>query len=315
MILRTKRWISIGTIILYLSLPACSKEEKVVVEKVPQAQEGEVIVPDVEKRDKGSLDKMVIKIVPALPTVRQDLQVTLNYTGHVTYHWERNGIVIEDENTQRLPKERFKKGDKISVIVNVDGKEVSASAQTQNSFPEVVSLPFSPQYIYRGVDITVTPKGFDPDGDEVSFRYEWAINGEELSMEDGPVLKGDRFEQGDRVTITVTPFDEEGAGKVYNTIPLLIPNAPPIFISNPPLEFKDNFYTYHAKAEDADGGLVAYSLSEAPDGMVIDAETGEIKWDITQNAEGEHTVEIIAEDDFGGEGFQKYALTITIQGD
>jgi len=297
-------------ILIIIVLSIRGKEDKVAV-KDASVQEKKEMVTD-EKKNVQAGRRLAARMAPEFPTVKQDIEVLVADGGNVTYKWEKNGSVLDGETSARLRKDKFKKGDNISVTAIADGETAVASVLIKNSPPEVKAVPFSPQAIYRGVDITVMPKGFDADGDEVNFRYQWIVNEEEGAWEDSPVLKGDRFKKGDAVSVRVIPYDKEDDGKIYNTKPLIIPNGPPKFTSSPPLEFKGFTYTYDAVAEDPDGDVVTYSVASAPKGMTIDRDTGNIVWQFTKMDEGSHTIEVIAQDSEGLRGFQKYTLSITI---
>jgi hypothetical protein len=193
-----------------------------------------------------------------------------------------------------------------------EDQEVGGSSTPQNSRPRVVSVHLTPpDKVYRGTDITAVPTAADPEGDEVEFRYQWVINGEESSLESRPVLNGDRFKRGDRVSVNVTPYDQEGDGIMVKPRPIVVPNAPPRFTSTPPREFKSLTYTYQASVEDADGDPITFSLASAPQGMTIDPETGKIEWKIARDQSGDHTIEVVAEDGQEGKTLQKYTLSIT----
>jgi hypothetical protein len=126
------------------------------------------------------------------------------------------------------------------------------------------------------------------------------------------VLKGNFFKRGDAVVLKVTPYDNEAEGQTFVSQPLVIPNAPPRFVSLPPMNFSSSSYTYQAHAEDADGDKMTYSLAAGPKGMTINPVTGEITWQIGREDTGTHQIEIIAQDEPGLKSFQKYSLTITI---
>src|SRR3989337_1938443 len=290
--LRILHFLTVVGIIMNIGLLACGREEKIDVENVPVSKEQQLAKPDVAKENIQPAVKLTVKIIPDMPTVKQD---------------------IAGENTQRVMKERFKKGDVISVTVTVDGNTASASAVIQNSLPEVKSVPFSPQRGHRGIDISVAPIGFDADGDAVDYHYQWVINGEEPVGENRQVLKGDRFKRGDAIFVKVTPFDEEGEGQIYKTRPIIIPDAPPKFTSYPPQGFKGNTYKYNVTAEDPDGDAITYFLASAPKGMTIDSSTGVIEWQIAPESAGAHKIEVAAQDEEGLRAFQRYTLTIAIQ--
>jgi hypothetical protein len=68
-------------------------------------------------------------------------------------------------------------------------------------------------------------------------------------------------------------------------------------------------YTYTVKAMDPDGDTIRYRLSQAPDGMTIQSETGLIQWKVST----EHPsvdVGVAASDGDGAEAFQQFKLTV-----
>lgn len=192
------------------------------------------------------------------------------------------------------------------------GQSATAAAPGGNRPPKVIAVQFKSPFIHRGVDIEVVPEGFDPDGDLVAYRYHWFINGEKLADLDGPVLAGDRFRKGDRVALRVVPFDGREEGTAFTGQVLTIPNAPPRFVSSPPLQFKGQVYAYDLKAEDSDGDLLTYSLEAAPSGMTIDSRSGGVTWEIGKDQAGEHPIRIVAQDEEGMRALQEYTLTIAI---
>lgn len=293
-------------VVLMLGLAACTDEAKVPPKAEQQVAEvqstGAQVTP-------GSIS---VSILPMTATVMDDLQASISGGGgNVTYRWERNGKAIDGESSPHIPKGKYVKGDTISVTVNVGGVDGAASVTIQNSPPLVTSVPFSPPYIYKGVDITVAPVGFDADGDNFRFRYRWFVNNNEISG-DLPVLKGDLFKRGDQVKLIVTPYDNDGDGIPFTSRPLVIPNASPQFVTTPPAEFKGDTYQYDARAEDPDGDALNYSLAKAPQGMTIDNRSGTITWKIGKDQAGDNPVEVVAQDPEGLQAFLKYSLVITI---
>lgn len=181
----------------------------------------------------------------------------------------------------------------------------------ENRPPKVLGLaPEDPQAIFRGEDLKLIPRGEDPDGDLVSYRYQWLVNGEEVQFEDGPVLKGDLFKRGDEVQVKVTPSDGKTQGDVFITMPLTIPNAPPRFFSEPPKEFRAALYAYQPVVEDPDGDKVSFSLAAGPEGMQLDPQTGAVNWKIDPAQAGEHTIELVAEDSLGTKSSQKWTMKV-----
>jgi len=286
-----------------ISLAACTKDGN-ETRSGSLRQEGQTASSQTHA---GKLD---VKILPDAPTVLTDLQALYSGRGIAAYQWRKDDQPLEGETSSQLLKDRFLKGDRISVVVAAGGEQGEASITIGNSPPTITSVPFSPEHIYAGVDITVAPIGSDPDGDVVGFRYRWAINDKDVS-EDTPVLKGSLFKRGDKINLIVVPYDQDGEGKPFVSQNMTIPNAPPKIISDPP-EFHGDVYAYQVVAEDPDGDPLTYSLASAPPGMSIDARTGMIKWNIDEKSAGTHGVEVIAQDPGGLKASQKYSLTMTV---
>jgi hypothetical protein len=253
-----------------------------------------------------------VRIIPESPTSGDELRAVLTEGGKTeTWRWEKNGQILEDENTPQLAKNHFAKGDTISVTVTMGNLEGKASVVIADSPPEIRSVRLTPDNICKGVDITAVPDGFDADGDELRYSYKWEVNGEEKG-EDSAVLQGNSFKAGDRVSLCVTAYDGDTAGKPFQTQSVTIPKGCPVFVSTPPTSFKGTQYTYNADARDPDGGAITYLLAAAPAGMSINEKTGLINWPITRESSGTHEIEIIAQNSEGGKVSQRYSLNITL---
>jgi len=289
------------------AVPACTREKNSSVPGSAQTQ----ATPAVSVT--GSLS---VRLLPANPTVNTDLLtiVTTKGSGQMSYRWEQNGRVLEGEKSSSLsPKNRFTKGDKIVVTVTEDGTPISsAPLEIKNSPPVVSSVNFDPEVIYKGIDITAAPVSTDPDNDYVQYYFSWSINGTAKSDCTTAVLTGDKFKSGDRISVTVIPYDSEGEGRPFVSRPITIPGSPPKFVSTPPLDFKATTYAYQAVAETPDRSEITYSLAAAPQGMSIDPKTGMITLQIQKEHAGTHTIEIVAQEPGGQKASQKYSLTLTI---
>jgi len=278
-----------------LSIVACTKQEPSTTAALSSQK---------------SAGRLSVKIVPEVPTVMSDLQAVISCTGNPTYEWTKNKQVIPGETTGWLSKAIFVRGDDIAVTVKCEGQEGTSVIRIVNCPPRIVSVPFTPEDIHAGADITVKPAAIDPDGDDVGFTYRWMVNGNEIDN-NAPVLSAKYFKRGDEVNLTVIPFDREEKGAPFVSAKIVIPNGAPQFLSTPPKEMSGAVYIYKVVAQDPDGDTITYSLDNAPDGMTIDTRTGEIKWPINEKSSGTHVIEISARDSEGLKTIQKYTLSIT----
>jgi len=70
-------------------------------------------------------------------------------------------------------------------------------------------------------------------------------------------------------------------------------------------------FSYAVKATDRDGDRgLRYSLEQGPEGMTIDAFSGELRWQATLRHAGEHIVEIAVDDRHGGVTSQTFYVRV-----
>jgi hypothetical protein len=288
-----------------ICLIACS----IMVSSCDSAKkEGPSVAKPVPQQFSGTLH---VKVLPENACALNDLRALYSGDKGVSYSWERNGVLLKDETTPNLSRKNSTKGDRITVTVR-DGKETGcATVVIGNAPPKVISIYIEPAVVYTGVDVTAKPNSIDPDGDDIRYDYQWSINNVDVS-DDSPVLKGDRFKKGDRISLVVTPSDSEGKGTPFKANVSRVSNAPPVFVSTPPDTFSGFQYSYRALAKDPDGDKITYSLASAPAGMTIDPVSGMISWRISKEGAGSHAIEVVASDPDGAKSSQKYSLNISI---
>ncbi len=282
----------------------CSRDEQPVA-GLPQAPAATAKV-----LSSGELE---VALQPTSPKSKDCLLAEIRGEARNTvFRWMRNGDLLEGVTGSRFCPADFIKGDVVSVTVTSNLLEASSSVVLSNTPPRVTNVFVSPERIIHGTDITVSPGAEDVDGDPVVFRYQWLINDEASPWDQDAMLSGNRFHKGDRVRVRVTPFDGETEGDAVLSPEMVIPNAPPSFVTTSPEAFEGFDYSYEARAEDPDGDSLVYSLETAPVGMVIDSSSGRITWTITPEAAGEHRVKILVIDDGGLKAYQEYSFSIAV---
>jgi hypothetical protein len=152
----------------------------------------------------------------------------------------------------------------------------------------------------------VEAEGYGADGDPVQFEIAWRKNGQ-------PAGTGNRLteplKRGDKVTVTVTPFDGKERGRPASLSREII-NTPPAIEGQEQFQVTDNAVTFHVRASDADGDPLTYSLKDGPAGMRIDRGTGWVRWVTSPGRTGKVPFTVIVSDGSGGESTARFTVTI-----
>ncbi|PID55695.1 hypothetical protein CSB45_14780 [candidate division KSB3 bacterium] len=70
-------------------------------------------------------------------------------------------------------------------------------------------------------------------------------------------------------------------------------------------------YRYDVNATDSENDPLTYTRIINPEGMVVNPDTGGIVWDPTGDDVGEHPVEVLVEDGYGGSDTQSFVVAVT----
>ncbi len=185
------------------------------------------------------------------------------------------------------------------------------------SFPDIESITIESKTSEDGnktFQVAVVLKNGDVSNFDIAYR--WLHNNEEIVGEvENSILWLDEYKKGDIITVNIIPANADPEGSLVTDAELVIPNQPPVIVSEPPAEItgEKKFFEYQVETEDPDGDEVEISLKQAPKGMKIEPATGLIEWDYTEIKPGsEFNIEILATDTDGGSYTQTITLTIPI---
>ena len=249
-------------------------------------------------------------LVPEEPRRSDTLRVAATgCTNNLTYTWSVNGAPLPAENRETLALASYAKGDLVSVSAACDGSSADSSVRIVNSPPVIRSIRFPLLNIGTGLPLEATVLATDPDGDEVTFKYHWQIDGKDLPEVTGSALPGELVAKGTTVVLTVVPLDGDSEGTPLIGKPFVIPNSPPVFKSTPPVTFQGATYTYQPTVEDPDGDTLIFSLGLAPPGMSIEPSTGRISW-LLPTQGGTFQTSIVVKDQDGMEARQNFAINL-----
>ena len=138
--------------------------------------------------------------------------------------------------------------------------------------PAILSVTILPEKAYRGNDLFLAVQAKDPDGDPITYRYQWIKNDQEMAGENMPTLKGDKFQKGDSIQVRVTPSDGKEEGRPLLSSPIKILNSPPVIqevLIEPGKPTSSDSLTARVRSSDPDGDFIYYSFQWEKNGKAM----------------------------------------------
>jgi len=136
---------------------------------------------------------------------------------YLTYQWEKNGVVLNEERGEFLERGQFKKGDSIAVIVTPDDRETLGTPKKSephiisNSPPLIVSSP--PTSVEKSTYIYQVEAN-DPDNDPITFTLKSGPKGMEMDKNTGLIRWEIRREDKGKHSVEIEVSDSEGARSI-----------------------------------------------------------------------------------------------------
>ena len=293
--------------VVFLSV-ACSRDRQ-PAPAVPEAGSGTAQAPAQPGSAAGGRDSL--RIAPAEVYRGTPVRVSSDASlpGGAAVEWLVNGEVAS-RGDSAMDTAPLRKGDTVQARIAGDrGILLSQVVTVRNSLPEVRGVRFVRGDDGPGSALGVEAEGYDADGDVVRFEFAWRKNGAPAgtgSRPDPPVKRGDKL------AVTITPFDGEERGKSA-VLSRDIKNTPPVIEGQEQFQVEGNVVTFHVRASDADGDPLMYSVKEAPPGMKIDRATGWVRWETAPGTTGKVPFAVTVSDNSGGEATARFTVTIAEQ--
>jgi len=226
--------------------------------------------------------------------------------------WFVNGG--EQESGPLLSPSRFQRGDRIRATVKLraGGEEIlltTLEVVAVNALPAAADLRIEPRALFSGSTVRAVVQAQDPDGDPLTFKYQWHVN--DLPVDgNGGSLTLTGVKKGSWVHVVASPNDgfADGAWRISPRHQVV--NSLPVVKSNLPKEIPPGRkFVYRIVAEDADGDPLTYSLSKGPSGMRLEGST--LEWQVPEESIGANVeTEVAISDDDGGKTVQSISMTI-----
>jgi hypothetical protein len=167
----------------------------------------------------------------------------------------------------------------IPILLSCEDRRNSALSSKSNSPPTITSVTLLPEKAYKGTEFNLVVQGSDPDGDPITFKYQWIKNEQEMAGENKSSLRTDRFQKGDLIQAKVTPSDGKSEGSPYLTPPVKILDSAPVIQEvwiDPKLAFANDNLKAQIKSFDLDGDFVYYTFQWEKEGRVIPDEKNQV---------------------------------------
>lgn len=104
----------------------------------------------------------------------------------------------------------------------------SGTGAESNRPPAVRLVTIVPDPLTLAGPIAAHVAADDPDGNEVTHRFQWIVNGAPVAGATGPELKPDFVKRGDTVAVEVVASDGQADSAPFRTNPVTVVNTPPI---------------------------------------------------------------------------------------
>lgn len=194
--------------------------------------------------------------------------------------WLVNGASYSTEDI--LPAADLDRGDRIRCrLTAFDGEDTgntvtSDEVELQNTAPTATSVTIGPEEPLKDDAVTATVEGaVDPDGDEITYEYNWVVNGSVVA--ETPTLPPSRFRKDDNIRLRLRPFDGVDYGPEIESNSIRAGNNPPIIDEarlSPVEPYTDDVVAAEVFSTDPDGDDVEYIYEWYVDGTKVSA-TGE----------------------------------------
>lgn len=180
---------------------------------------------------------------------------------------------------------------------------------TYNEAPSFTSTPRNTTRI--GSPYFYQVEVIDPNGDVLTYSLVNAPTG--MTLEKGLISWESTAAQAGHHAVTIQATDGTlSTEQTYQiTVSHQASNRAPIITSAPNLATNINqIYSYNLTGQDPDGDFFLWVLDQAPSGMVLDQQTGALRWQPQSSQLGHHQVIVRLLDTYGDSSSQSFTLNV-----
>ena len=230
----------------------------------------------------------------------------------LSYQWYLNGEPIEGKTRSSMIVNQATgadEGDYTVIVTNPVGFKISDEAVLDvNTAPRIEPIPAVVLAPGESMEIKVKAEDFDGENSKIKYSLQNAPDGMRI-LRNG-LFKwtvGKSFESG-TFNVVVTAQDEHGVKGSANA--RITVNRPPVINKIPEQSIKvGKVYEFVPDAIDPDDAILAYSMSDLPEGAEFSEKDG-FRWVPLPNQTGVHELAVTVKDSHGVEDSQVVILIV-----
>lgn len=226
--------------------------------------------------------------------------MTISANGLIT--WDTSSVAVGSYIIRLNVNDGNGGQDQQNFVINVVDNNLDNENPTISSQPIFFAAP-NATYSYTLV-------ASDPEGQ--TLDYELLLSPDAMSISaNGEISWNVASTDLGEHSIIVRVNDTAGGFATQSYVLNVAENQPPVITSAPILSgISEQNYIYNVFSTDPDLDDVTYRLDSAPDGMIVNTNSGVIQWVPTSSQVGVHTISIAAVDTLGAQDIQTYSLSI-----
>ena len=202
----------------------------------------------------------------------------------------------------------------LEIILSCDKQRGAEFQSKTNSPPVIVSVNIFPEKPTKETELNLSIQSKDPDGDPITYQYQWIRNDEEIIGENQSTLKKGNFKKGDFIRVRVTPSDGKVNGAPFLSAPVKILNSPPVIQEvwiEPKVAYVTGRLKANVKSSDPDGDFIYHTYRWEKNGVILNEERGEFL-ERGRFKKGDSIAVIVTPDDRETQGSPKKSEPIII---
>ena len=166
-----------------------------------------------------------------------------------------------------------------SGIVSCEKEKGTGSGSRVNAPPVISAVRILPENPTQQNDLAVSIEAADPDGDPVTYEFQWMKNDGDLPGQNSNILKTGNFKKGDLLRVKVTPDDGKGKGSPFLSSPVKVLNSPPVLQEvwiEPKVAFASDPLKALCNSDDKDGDFVYFTYQWEKNGVLLSDEKASV---------------------------------------